>query len=109
MLWYANSEVRVNGKDQTIEINLKEYVNGRLPKAGRPWMTCNYLLIPCSYPSNNWYLFHINIREWKFQIYDCSNSPHTPEEVKAHVIATQGLVQKLLFFSVSKSDIRKYI
>jgi hypothetical protein len=63
---------------------LQDYVNGNLPINGRPWLRCKYLLIPCSYPGNTWYLYCVNIDELKTYIYDCSNNNHTPEQVRAH-------------------------
>lgn len=92
---------------------LNQHANGQFPVESRPWVKCNYLLIPC--PGNTWYLFLVNISEWKFRIYDCIHNEHTPDQVKAdqvkaHANATLTMVNSLLLDKVVavRRDIRKY-
>lgn len=90
---------------------LHQYVSGVLPVGGIPWMKCNYLLIPSSTPVNNWYLYVVDMRGWKFQIYDCSHNIHTPDQLRQGAKSTFKLVQGLVVSSGMlhvRDELRKF-
>lgn len=87
---------------------IMQYINGTLPTAGRSWLRCKYLLIPYSYPGNTWYLFLVNIPQWKVEIYDCSNNVHTPDQIRAHSRTVIDLTRGILM-TVRFENYRRYI
>ena len=107
MRWH----MEYNQRGESEGTRLQCYVNGTLPVAGRSWMGCKYLLIPSAYPGNECYLFLVNIPEWKFYIYDCSNNVHTLDAIKTHAEATCTVVQTLLqcLPLSTRRDIKKHI
>lgn len=107
MIWQNNVRQGLEKGTSPSSVVFQQYVSGILPIYGIPWKKCNYLLIPCSTPVNNWYLYLVDIREWKFQIYNCSHTIRYPDEIKLHAKAVLLLIQGLLMPS-DRQGLRKY-